>query len=110
VLPIGDVRTRYRITLHVPDRPGVLATVAGVFSDHGVSVEAVEQSIDESPAGGPGGPGGANRGDTGAAGPTATLVIGTHEAAERDLGACVDALAASDVVDRVESVLRVEGL
>jgi len=110
VLPIGDVRTRYRITLHVPDRPGVLATVAGVFSDHGVSVEAVEQSIDESPAGGPGGPGGADRGDTGAAGPTATLVIGTHEAAERDLGACVDALAASDVVDRVESVLRVEGL
>ncbi len=41
--------------------------------------------------------------------PRAQLVIGTHRAQERDLSSTVTRLAASDVVDRVVSVLRVEG-
>jgi homoserine dehydrogenase len=41
--------------------------------------------------------------------PTATLVIGTHEASEADLAATVLALESSDVVSKVTSVLRVEG-
>jgi len=36
-------------------------------------------------------------------------VIGTHTAREQDLSDTVDHLAASDVVTRVASVLRVEG-
>ena len=40
---------------------------------------------------------------------TATLVIGTHEAEEAALAATVEALAASDVVIAISSVLRVEG-
>jgi len=40
---------------------------------------------------------------------TATLVIGTHEAEEAALAATVEALAASDVVTAISSVLRVEG-
>jgi homoserine dehydrogenase len=42
--------------------------------------------------------------------PTATLVIGTHEATEAALAATVEALEGSDVVVEVSSVLRVEGL
>jgi homoserine dehydrogenase len=86
------VTTRYQITLSVIDQPGVLAAIATLFSEHGVSVEAVTQSTHA----------------TGTA-PTATLVIGTHEASEGDLAATVAVLEASDVVTQVTSVLRVEG-
>jgi len=93
ILPISSITTRYRITLSVIDKPGVLAAVAAMFSKHGVSVEAVEQSV---------------RSDGASA--TATLVIGTHKASESDLSATVTALEASDVVSSVTSVLRVEGI
>ena len=93
ILPIGHVSTRYQITLEVADQTGVLATIAGILSDGGVSVATVEQTT--------------AAGVDGA--PTARLVIGTHTALEQDLSDTVDHLAASDVVTRVASVLRVEG-
>jgi homoserine dehydrogenase len=93
VLPISSVRTRYRITLEVADKPGVLAAIATLFAENGVSVEAVQQD--------------ARQGSTA---PTATLVIGTHQATESALAATVAALGATDVVHAVASVLRVEGL
>ena len=95
MLPIGDVITRFQITLTVIDQPGVLATIAGLFSDHGVSVEAVSQSA------------ASGTGDTE---PTATLVVVTHQATEAALSATVDELSTSSVVSSVVSVLRVEGL
>ena len=90
VLPMSSVTTRYQITLTVLDEPGVLATIATMFSDRGVSVEGVVQSV------------GANS--------TATLVIITHEASESALAATVEALSSTSVVSAVVSVLRVEGL
>ena len=101
VLDIGQVITRYQITLDVVDQPGVLATVARILSDGGVSVETVQQSV-----AGPAVPVQPGQ-DQGAA--TATLVIGTHEAEEAALAATVEALGASDVVSAIASVLRVEG-
>ena len=94
VLPMSSVTTKYQITLTVVDEPGVLAAIATQFSDRGVSVEAVSQSVRDG-------------GDE--ARPTATLVIVTHRAAESSLAATVTALAASPVVSSVVSVLRVEG-
>jgi len=91
VVPIGHVTTRYQITLEVADAPGVLATVAGTLSDGGVSVATVVQTVE------------------GEDEPTARLIIGTHRATESALSATVDALADSSVVERVVSVLRVEG-
>ena len=102
VVPIGRVTTRYQITLEVSDQPGVLATVAGILSEGRVSIATVEQTIEPAaeqslvPA------------EQGIAG-IARLVIGTHTAREQDLSDTVDRLAASGVVDRVVSVLRVEG-
>ena len=96
ILPISKVLTRYQITLTVLDRPGVLAAIATVFSQHGVSVENVEQSLRTLAPG-----------DSVA---TATLVIVTHKALESDLAATVTAVAANDVVSSVTSVLRVEGM
>ncbi|HWH26348.1 MAG TPA: homoserine dehydrogenase [Pseudolysinimonas sp.] len=98
ILPISRVSTRYQITLDVIDRPGVLASIATLFSEHEVSVETVQQSADVS------------EGGDGASAPTATLVIGTHVATEAALSATVDAVAALEAVSRVQSVLRVEGL
>jgi len=96
VLPISSVTTRYQITLEVIDEPGVLSRIAALFSEHGVSVETVSQSVR------PVGPG--------EAAATATLVIGTHEASEADLAATVDGLEPGGVVSSITSVLRVEGL
>lgn len=94
ILPIGRVTTRYQITLEVSDETGVLATVAGILSEGRVSIATVEQTVVVDPNGAPG---------------IARIVIGTHRALEQDLSDTVARLAASGVVERVVSVLRVEG-
>jgi homoserine dehydrogenase len=102
VLGIGAVTTRYQLTLVVTDKPGVLAQIAGLFSEHGVSVEAVQQTVATAPI--------AADGSRSVDEPlTATLVIVTHEATDAALSATVAAVSANDAVVRVESVLRVEG-
>ena len=85
---IGEAWTRYHISLDVSDRAGVLATVAGVFAKHGVSIATVNQ---------------AGRGDQ------AMLVIVTHTAQDAALAATVTELRELDTVRAVASVLRVEG-
>jgi len=94
IVPIGRVTTRYQITLEVDDRPGVLATVASTLSEGRVSIATVEQTVITAGNGEPG---------------VARLVIGTHKAVEQDLSDTVARLATSGVVERVVSVLRVEG-
>ncbi len=95
ILPFSDVTTRYQIALDVADRPGVLAAVAQLVADHGVSIETASQTT---------------RPGTDGSEATATLVIVTHRAQESALAATVAALGASDAVEQVTSVLRVEGL
>ncbi|SDY67485.1 homoserine dehydrogenase [Micromonospora pattaloongensis] len=90
-LPIrsmGESFTRYHISLDVADRAGVLATVAGVFAKHDVSIATVRQS---------------GRADD------ATLVIVTHGAPDAALAATVEELRGLDIVRSIASVLRVEG-
>ncbi|WP_345752369.1 homoserine dehydrogenase [Microbacterium rhizophilus] len=89
--PIGRIFTRYQVTLEVADEPGVLARVANIVSEGGVSVATVEQAPSSDAEG------------------RAHIVIGTHRAREQALSDTVARLAASDVVERVVSVLRVEG-
>ena len=92
ILPISRIQTRYSFQLDVSDQPGVLATIATTFSKHGVSIEQVEQS--------------GQSGD----GVVAHLEIGTHLASEAALAAVVLDLKASDAVQKVASVIRMEGL
>ena len=87
IASIDKVKSRYLIRLDVADKPGVLATVAQLFASHNVSIETVRQS---------------GRGDS------AELIVATHSAPESSLQNTVDALAKSDVVKSVESVLRIE--
>ena len=88
VLPMGEVVTRYHISLDVADKAGVLAEVAQTFSRHDVSIRTVRQE---------------GHGDD------AALVVVTHTATDRALQAVVDELRESDVVRDVASVMRVEG-
>jgi homoserine dehydrogenase len=98
VRPMGDVVTRYHISLDVEDRPGVLAQVARVFAEQDVSIETVRQQLL------PGRDGPVDAGSRRAA-----LVVVTHSAPDAALAATVDALAGLDVVASVASVMRVEG-
>jgi homoserine dehydrogenase len=108
IRPMGDVLTRYHISLDVEDRPGVLAQVAAVFAEHEVSIETVRQqqlpvregAVDPDSAYGAHGSSRAAR---------AALVVVTHTAPDAALSATVDALAELDVVESVEGVMRVEG-
>jgi len=88
VRPIGDLESQFYLLVEVADRPGVLASIAQVFGDHGVSIQSMEQ-----------------RG----LGADARLVFVTHRARESDLRATVDALRGVASVHRVGSVLRVMG-
>jgi homoserine dehydrogenase len=88
IRPIGESVTRYHINLDVADRSGVLATVAGVFAKHEVSIATVRQSGRENDA---------------------TLVIVTHGAPDARLAATVAELSTLDIVRSIASVLRVEG-
>ncbi len=86
--PMGDVVTRYHVSLDVADRAGVLAQVATVFAEHGVSIDTVRQQ--------------GRDGD-------ASLVVVTHRATDAALSATVDKLRALDSVRDVASIMRVEG-
>ena len=90
-LPVQDSVTRYALALQVADAPGVLARIAQVFADHGVSIEAMRQS---------GQPG---------VDAAAELRIITHAGTQRALDATVAAVNDLDVVTGITSVLRVEG-
>ena len=90
VLDPGVVTSRYQISLTVSDEPGVLAHLAGIVAERGVSIETAQQSSAD-------------------AGGTATLVIGTHRAPEAALSAVVTALGAAPEVRSVAGVLRIEG-
>jgi len=104
--PMGEVITRYHISLDVADRPGVLAQVAQVIAEHGVSIETVRQQQVQTTWDSP-----LTVAGLSAPRPTyhASLVVVTHAAPDAALAATVAALAELDVVAAVVGVMRVEG-
>jgi homoserine dehydrogenase len=83
---MDELRSQYYLNIEVADRPGVLATVAGVFGAHGVSIRSMEQE---------------------GLGDEARLVFITHTARERDVQDTLASLRQLDSVDRVGNLLRV---
>jgi len=88
ISPIDEVESAYYLNIDVIDRPGVLAAVAGVFGEHGVSIRSMEQE---------------------GLGGEARLVFITHLAREASVQATLRDLGHLDAVDRITSVLRVIG-
>ena len=77
---IRDAMTSYYVSLRVDDVPGVLATIAGIFAAHGVSIAGVRQD---------------GQGDE------ARLVVRSHAARE---GAMQDTLAELEHLPAVQEV------
>ncbi len=109
ILPMGQARTRYYISLDVTDRPGVLAQVAMVFADHGVSIQQVHQRVPDPLSDSAPESASSATAQESNNGSNAELVIVTHVATDAALSGTVDALAALPIVRGVTSVMRVEG-
>ena len=86
IRPIDELSSAFYLNLEVADEPGVLASVAGVFGAHGVSIRSMEQE---------------------GLGGQARLVFITHQASESALRATIKELSGLPSVGRVNSVLRV---
>ncbi|MES9934958.1 MAG: homoserine dehydrogenase [Sedimenticola sp.] len=43
ILEMDDVETAYYLRMQVSDKPGVMAKIAGIFADSGISIEAIQQ-------------------------------------------------------------------
>jgi len=89
IAAIGMIPTRYYVSMTVKDRPGVLASVATEFGKREVSIAELRQE-------------GLEEGD-------ARIVVVTHRATDAALSETVAALRGLDVVEKVNSVLRLEG-
>ena len=88
IAPIESTKTKFLIRLEVADKAGVLAAIATVFANHGVSIQTVNQAGRNSDA---------------------EVTIVTHLATEGELKATVASLKAMDMVNKISSVIRVEG-
>ncbi|MDE3064331.1 MAG: homoserine dehydrogenase [Acidobacteriota bacterium] len=85
-VPADDVRAVFYLSLDVADRPGVLASVAGVFGRHDVSIRSMEQ--------------------TGVA-DEARLMFFTHEARTGDVRATLAELSGLEAVDSIGACIQV---
>ena len=89
IAPVGDVKSQFFVRLHVADKSGVLASIAQVFASENISIQTVRQA---------------------GLGSDAELVVVTHAATESSLKDCIKKLTDMDIVSKVESVIRVEGV
>jgi len=88
IAPIETTKTKFLIRLEVADIAGVLAAIATTFANHGVSIQTVNQTGRNSDA---------------------EVTIVTHLATEGELKATVESLKTMDMVNKISSVIRVEG-
>ena len=90
VLPMSELETRYYLRLKVADRPGVLAQIATVLGDCGVSIDSVVQKqADEQER-------------------SAELVLTTHRARESSMQEAMRQLLDLEVVREIGNMLRLE--
>ena len=87
---VADLANEFYLALTVADRRGVLAEVAGVLGDAGISIATIHQEALSDEHG-------------------AHIGIVTHRAREEDMSAALRELAQREAVTSVDSLVRVEG-
>jgi homoserine dehydrogenase len=95
IRPSDQTSSAHYLSLVAVDRPGVLATIASVLGDNGVSIASMAQSAADSELGGS------------LADDEARLDFITHRVGRRELTATLAALRSLEAVRRVGSVIRV---
>ncbi|WP_165856982.1 homoserine dehydrogenase [Marinobacter sp. JSM 1782161] len=84
VLPMEDVQSAYYLRINALDRPGVLAKVASILSEHGINIESIMQKESELEDG------------------RIPVIILTHTVQERQINRAIEDLEAlSDVQEKV---------
>jgi homoserine dehydrogenase len=91
ILPMEEVNTAYYLRIQAVDRPGVLANIASILSEKGISIEAIiQKEAKESQL--------------------VPIILLTHQTKEQQMNAAIaDIEALADVNDEVVRI-RVEGL
>jgi homoserine dehydrogenase len=92
VLSMDEVETAYYLRMTAVDRPGVVAAVAGILADAGISIEAMQQK--QPP-----------EGET-----EVPLVMLTHQVRERQMNAAIEKIESLDAVAGAVTRIRVEQL
>lgn len=85
---VGEIDSSYYLLMEAADRPGVLAKIAKAFGDYNVSLASVIQK--------------------GPRGESAELVFITHMVREQNLHQALKEIKQLDVVNKVNSIIRVE--
>jgi homoserine dehydrogenase len=92
VLSMDDVETAYYLRLSAQDKPGVVAKIAGILGDLGISIEAIQQ---KEPV----------EGET-----TANLVMLTQPVLEKSMRQAIEAIEAMESIEGKVVMIRVEYL
>jgi homoserine dehydrogenase len=90
IMPMGEITSKYFFRFTVTDRPGVLASIAGVLGNHDVSIASVIQKH-----------AGINN--------KAEIVLITHEVKENAVQDAMKILSGMSIIHDIASVIRVEG-
>jgi len=92
VLPVEEITTAYYLRMSAVDRPGVLAKVAQILSDRGISIEALLQKD--------------NKEDE----RTVPIVLLTHQVKEKNMNDAINAIEALEDIEDSVVKIRVEQL
>jgi len=92
VLTMDDVETAYYLRLSAQDKPGVIAKIAGILGDLGISIEAIQQ---KEPVEGE---------------PTANLIMLTQPVLEKSMRQAISDIEAMDSIEGKVVMIRVEYL
>ena len=90
--PIDECKNRYYIRFQALDQPGVLAKVAGILGQNGISIASVIQME--------------GRGEAG----TVPVVMMTHEAVEKNVRTAMDEIDALSAITPKSMLIRVESM
>lgn len=92
VLPMDEVETAYYLRMQAADRPGVLAEVAQILGEQGISIEAM---IQKEPSEGEN---------------VASIIMLTQRVAESQMNTAIGQIESLDVVDGTVTRIRLEQL
>jgi homoserine dehydrogenase len=90
ILPIEEVETAYYLRMQALDKAGVLAQVAGILGQNGISIEAILQKEPE--------------------GSSAAIVILTHKIVEKQLNAAIQSIESLEGIEGKVTRIRLETL
>ncbi|MBI52218.1 MAG: homoserine dehydrogenase [Chloroflexi bacterium] len=86
---IGDFQSRFYIRVNVIDEPGVLATIAGIMSEHSISIASVIQAASDPEKN------------------TAQIVLITHDASQKNIDLALNTISKEKKVDKIFNLLPI---